>query len=98
MAGPTTDYGYTAFGTSTTPGYVTESAAKAACDASGTCSYTFTNAIPKNATGTYTIGGEARASVTVLSGTTSQQTITEGASNPVVNFSVDGSQFSHAAP
>jgi OmcA/MtrC family decaheme c-type cytochrome len=91
MAGPTTDYGYTVFGTSTTPGYVTESAAKAACDASGTCSYTFTNAIPKNATGTYTIGGEARASVTVLSGTTSQQTITEGASNPVVNFSVDGS-------
>ena len=91
LAGPTTDYGYTAFGTSTTPGYVTESAAKAACDASGTCSYTFTSAIPKNATGTYTIGGEARASVTVLSGTTSQQTITEGASNPVVNFSVDGS-------
>ena len=91
LAGPTTDYGYTAFGTSTTPGYVTESAAKAACDASGTCTYTFTNAIPKNATGTYTIGGEARRSVTVLSGTTSQQTITEGASNPVVNFSVDGS-------
>ena len=91
LAGPTTDYGYTTFGTATTPGYVTESAAKAACAASGTCTYTFTNTIPKNATGTYTIGGEARASVTVLAGTTSQQTITEGASNPVVNFSVDGS-------
>jgi len=91
LAGPTTDYGYTTFGTAATPGYVTESAAKAACGASGTCTYTFINAIPKNATGTYTIGGEARASVTVLAGTTSQQTVTEGASNPVVNFSVDGS-------
>src|SRR5580700_10808091 len=32
MAGPTTDYGYTIFGTASTPGYVTESAAKASCD------------------------------------------------------------------
>ena len=40
MAGPTTDYGYTSFGSDvTTPGYVTESiAATASCDGDGTCS------------------------------------------------------------
>ena len=48
MAGPTTDYGYTSFGsgTASTPGYVTESASKAACSSSGACTYTFTHAIP----------------------------------------------------
>jgi OmcA/MtrC family decaheme c-type cytochrome len=92
MAGPTTDYGYTSFGTDvTTPGYVTESAAKATCSSSGACSYTFTHAIPSAATGTYSIGGEARISTMVLAGTTSQQTVEYGAKNPVVHFSVDGS-------
>ena len=77
MAGPTTDYGYTSFGsdTASTPGYVTESAAKATCSSSGTCTYTFTHAIPAGATGTYTIGGEARMTVTVLAGTTSSQSV-----------------------
>lgn len=92
MAGPTTDYGYTSFGTGTssTPGYVTESAANATC-INGACSYTFTHAIPSSATGTYTIGGEARIVQTVLAGTTSQQSVEYGAINPVTNFSVDGS-------
>jgi len=93
MAGPTTDYGLpTTFGTSTTPGYVTESAANATCSASGACTYTFVNAIPASATGTYTIGGEARMTVTVYPGTTLSQSVTVAANpNPVVNFSVDGS-------
>ena len=93
MAGPTTDYGYTSFGSgaSGTPGYVTESAAGATCSSGGACTYTFTHAIPAAATGTYTIGGEARMTVTVLAGTTSSQSVTEAASNPVMNFSVDGS-------
>lgn len=92
LAGPTTDYGYTSFGSNTanTPGYVTESALKASC-ASGSCTYTFTHTIPAAATGTYTIGGEARITVTVLAGTTSSQSVTKGSPNPVVNFSVDGS-------
>jgi OmcA/MtrC family decaheme c-type cytochrome len=93
LAGPTTDYGYTSFGSDTagTPGYVTESAAKAACSSSGACSYTFTHAIPSGATGTYAMGGEARITQTVLSGTTSQQSVEYGAKNPVAYFSVDGS-------
>ena len=94
LAGPTTDYGLpTSFGSDTTntPGYVTESATKATCDSGGVCSYTFTHAIPAGATGTYTIGGEARETVTVYPGTTSSQSVTLGVLNPVMNFSVDGS-------
>jgi OmcA/MtrC family decaheme c-type cytochrome len=93
MAGPTTDYGYTSFGsdTASTPGFVTESAAKAICNSSGSCTYTFTHAIPASATGTYTMAGEALVSETVLTGTTDQQVVSVGAKNPLVNFSVDGS-------
>ena len=95
MAGPTTDYGYTSFGsdTASTPGYVTESVTSATttCDSSGACAYTFTHSIPAGATGTYSIGGESRTTVTVLAGTTSSQSVEYGAKNPVVNFSVDGS-------
>ena len=93
MAGPTTDYGYTSFGsgTSSTPGYVTESVTASTCSSSGACTYTFTHAIPAGATGTYTIGAEARTTVTVLAGTTASQSVELGALNPVVNFSVDGS-------
>ncbi|MBZ5636349.1 MAG: OmcA/MtrC family decaheme c-type cytochrome [Acidobacteriia bacterium] len=91
MAGPTSDYGYTTFGNATTPGYVTESAAQASCDASSNCTYTFTRSVPANATGTYAIGVEARRSETVLAGTDKQQAIQYGAKNQVKYFSVDGS-------
>jgi len=93
MAGPTTDYGYTAFGTATTPGYVTESvtAAAASCSAAGTCQYTFTHTVPAGATGTFAIGLEARRTETVLAGYPNQQSIEYGAFNPVYYFSVDGS-------
>ena len=93
MAGPTTDYGYISFGsdTASTPGYVTESALKAPCDSSGNCTYTFTHAVPATATGTYSIGGEARITTTVLAGTNAEQSVQLGAKNVVVNFSVDGS-------
>jgi OmcA/MtrC family decaheme c-type cytochrome len=93
MAGPTTDFGYTVFGTNTTtPGYVTESATTASkCDTKGNCTYAFTNIVPAKAVGTYAIGAEARITQTVLAGTTSSQSVEYGAFNPVTYFSVDGS-------
>jgi OmcA/MtrC family decaheme c-type cytochrome len=93
MAGPTTDYGYTSFGSDTaaTPGYVTESATGASCGADGTCLYTFKHAVPAKATGTYAIGIEARRTEVLLAGTTAQQTVQYGAANKVIYFSVDGS-------
>ena len=93
MAGPTTDYGYTNFGagTAATPGYVTESATGATCNAVGTCMYTFTHVVPTTASGTYAIGIEARRTEVLLAGTTAQQSVQYGAANKVMYFSVDGS-------
>jgi OmcA/MtrC family decaheme c-type cytochrome len=95
MAGPTTDYGYTSFGSNvTTPGYVTESMTGATCNSAGTCTYTFTHGVPAKATGTYAIGIEARRTDTVpelISGATVQTAIEYGTPNPVTYFSVDGS-------
>jgi OmcA/MtrC family decaheme c-type cytochrome len=93
MAGSTSDYGYTSFGSDvTTPGYVSENPAPTAkCGSDGTCTYTFTHAIPAKATGTYTIGIEGRRGITLLAGTTQQMTSEYGAINKTINFSVDGS-------
>ncbi len=91
LAGPTSDYGYTSFGSDvTTPGYVTESALAATCVSDGVCSYTFKHAIPQKAFGTYSIGVEARRTEVLLPNTTKQQSVTYGANNKVVSFSVDG--------
>jgi len=94
MAGPTSDYGYTNFGAGvTTPGYVSENPATAAkCDNGGTCTYTFTHAVPADAKGTFAIGVEGRRAITLLPGTTQQQTSQYGAVNKVIYFSVDGSK------
>jgi OmcA/MtrC family decaheme c-type cytochrome len=94
MAGPTTDFGYTSFGsdTTSTPGYVTESIAKAAtCSADGTCQYTFTHAVPAGSTGTFAIGIEGRIAVTLLPGTVQAQSVNMAGKNQVIYFSVDGS-------
>lgn len=92
MAGPTADYGYTNFGTDvTTKGYVTENAIAAPCSADGTCLYTFVHPVPVGATGTYSIGIEARRTETLLPNTTKQMVVTYGAPNKVINFAVDGS-------
>ena len=93
MAGPTTDYGNTNFGSDvTTPGYVTESAlTRATCDNSGNCQFTFTHAVPSGAKGTFAIGVESRRTEVLLQGTTAEQTVQYGAKNQVFYFPVDGS-------
>lgn len=90
LAGPTTDYGSADFGVAS-PGYVSEDATKGTCDASGTCTYTFLHAIPATATGTYSVGIEARRTATLLPGTKKEITTNYGAVNHVKNFAVDNS-------
>lgn len=94
LAGPTSDYGYTNFGSDvTTPGYVSENAIPTAkCASDGTCSYTFTHLIPEAAKGTYAIGIESRRGITLLPGTAKELAVSYGADNKVSYFSVDGSK------
>jgi OmcA/MtrC family decaheme c-type cytochrome len=90
MAGPTSDYGYTNFG-SGTPGYVGEDGTQGTCNSSGACTYNFKSAIPASATGTYAIGVESERLENVLAGTTLAQQVESGTPNQVFYFSVDGS-------
>jgi OmcA/MtrC family decaheme c-type cytochrome len=91
LAGPTTDYGATNFGSATTHGYVSEDATKATCGGDGTCVYQFLASIPADSTGTFTIGAEGRRTAILLAGTEKQMTTNYGAINKTINFSVDGS-------
>jgi OmcA/MtrC family decaheme c-type cytochrome len=95
LAGPTSDYGYTSFGSDvTTPGYVGEDGTQGTCDKNGNCMYTFQHAIPATATGTYAIGVESERLENVsmlLAGTTSTQQVESGTPNSIFYFSVDGS-------
>jgi len=94
MAGPTTDYGYTSFGSDlNTPGYVSENVVPAAkCDSGGTCTYTFTHAIPATAKGTFAVGIEGRRAWTINAGTVAAVSTEVGAKNYVYYFSLDGSK------
>lgn len=91
LAGPTTGYGFTNFGSDVaTPGYVSEDARQAQCSPDGTCVYTFRHAVPENARGSFSIGVEGRRSETLLAGTTRARNVQYGAQNKVIHFSVDG--------
>jgi len=94
LAGATSDYGYTKFGSDvTTGGYVAENPVPTAqCANDGTCTYTFTHAIPADAKGTYSIGIEGRRGISLLAGTEQQVDTEYGATNKVKSFSVDGSK------
>ena len=92
LTGPTTDYGATTFAGVTSPGYVSEAAAALSkCGQDGTCTYTFTHAIPADAKGSFAIGVEARRALVVLPGTVKQVSTQYGVDNKVIYFSVDGS-------
>jgi len=92
LAGPTSDYGYTSFGSDvTTPGYVGEDGTQGTCDKNGNCIYTFQHAIPAGATGTYAIGVESERLENVLANTTSAMQVESGTPNSIFYFSVDGS-------
>ena len=98
MAGPTTDYGYTSFGSDVgSVGYVSEDASPAGggngtCDSSGNCSYTFQHAIPAKATGTFGIGVESERLENVQTTFHGVQQIESGTPNSFFYFSVDGSK------
>jgi len=94
IAGPTSDYGYTSFGSDVGPvGYVSEDATvnPATCDASGNCTYTFQHAIPANATGTYRMGVESERVENVQTTFHGVQQEESGTPNSFFDFSVDGS-------
>src|SRR6202142_1240491 len=92
MAGPTSDYGYTRFGPDAPTGYVLEDPTPTGtCSGDGTCVYTFTHAIPANATGTYAMGIEATRLAVLMGGTPQELDVEYGTPNKVFYFSVDGS-------
>ncbi len=80
LAGPTTDY----------PQAITEDLGKVP-GPSPTYIYTFQYQIPKNATGTWTIGIEGAKTYTLNPGTILEITQIQGGVNKLVSFSVDGS-------
>ena len=65
--------------------------------ATGVCTYTFTvptgqtSVIPSNATGTWTLSAASRRTVTLNNADGTTRTFTEGAMNPIYDFSVDES-------
>ncbi len=79
LAGPSADYAQA----------VTEDASGAVQDG-GAYIYTFKYEIPKNATGTWTIGIEGTKTYTLNPGTDLQMTQNQGGVNKLVSFSVDG--------
>src|SRR5262249_47484737 len=83
-AGPTTDYTMLLSGS---PLGSSPSGMLVGPDAAGAFQFTPNAAIPVDATGTWSVGAEARRSVPL----TSSVTATEAAVNPVVTFTVDNS-------
>jgi OmcA/MtrC family decaheme c-type cytochrome len=81
LAGPTTDYAQA----------TTEDVSKAT--GATQYAYTFTYKIPKNATGTWTIGIEGTKTYTLNPGTVLEMKQNQGGVNKVVSFPVDGSPF-----
>ncbi len=89
LGGPTVDYGT---GQNPPAQPFRERADKSAFDGT-TATYTFTNAIPANATGTWVASIEARRTVTLSPAPIKgPATVTEGATNPIFYIAVTDSQ------
>lgn len=88
LAGPTSDY-TTKFAGQTTSGYVSEDMANAT-GSNGTYTYTFTNAIPANAKGTFSISLEGRRVETIKGSRNADVSVQYGTRNAVTYFTVDG--------
>lgn len=90
LGGPTIDY-TAKFAGQTTSGYVSEDLSRST-GANGVYTHTFTNAIPADARGTYSISLDGRRVETIYAGTTRQQSVQYGPKkNAIIYFSVDGS-------
>jgi OmcA/MtrC family decaheme c-type cytochrome len=82
LAGPTTDYATS----------VSENVVKAS-GSGGTYTYTFTNAIPATAKGTFTMGIEGYRTVTINPGMVNELSVRDAGVNKTFSFSVDGSRL-----
>jgi OmcA/MtrC family decaheme c-type cytochrome len=82
LAGPSDDF----------QTYVSEDARKAEGPAGGPYFWTFANAIPAEAGGSFSISMEGYKNVTTLAGTTKQLVVRDTGKNKSIYFSVDGSQ------
>jgi OmcA/MtrC family decaheme c-type cytochrome len=92
ITGPTTDYAQIPFTPTAVGGGA--SGTLTGPDADGVFQYTvpMSATIPANATGTWTVGAEARRSVTLQTvSPIAPKTVNEAAVNPIMDFSVDGS-------
>lgn len=91
LAGPTTDYG-AGIGTASTKGYVQDNlTATSLSGAPGLYTYTFSQAIPADAQGTWAFALEGRTDEKILAGTLRERVVEVNIPNDVKYFSVDGS-------
>jgi OmcA/MtrC family decaheme c-type cytochrome len=81
LSGPSTDYA----------AYVSEDALQSD-GKDGVYFWTFTNALPATASGTYSIGIEGYRNVKLLEGTKKEVTVRDAGVNKVIHFAVDGSR------
>ncbi len=83
LSGPTTDYSF----------YKTESAITRATRSGDLWAFELSNAIPADATGTYTISMEGYKNFTINPNTVNAATVRDVAPNQMFNISVDGSRL-----
>ena len=91
LAGPTTDYGTGIKGTGTNGYYQDNLTATSLTGSTGTYTYTFSQAIPADAKGTWTFAVEGRTDEKLLEGTQKERIVEVNIPNDVKYFSTDGS-------